>query len=190
VVFDQTTVAYFASSDAFTAGDYILLPYLDPQEIREYGRLLSSQIAAFEDVETPISRPEFPAPLRENEPLVGDSGTDDSGAFPDGIVAGVVVPSIVLLIVAGVIYHKRSGKSERQGEPTDSLRPPLPQQGEYMQGLEPRTVVEVLENPPALPQTCRLPTVKDQARSVEPPLGHPEDAPMTTKRKDGLPEYF
>ena len=59
ITYDQT-IAYLALDDAFTAKDYIELPFLSLQGNQDYAARLKEGIDAFRNVQTPLARPRLP----------------------------------------------------------------------------------------------------------------------------------
>jgi len=93
----QQEIVYTTEMNIIPPMDYITLPFLDNSANQEYADLLKSQIAAFEDVQSPIPTPQFTS-----------SESDDGGNV--GVIVGSVVGiavCIAILVVAILIWKKK-----------------------------------------------------------------------------------
>ena len=105
VTFDQT-LEYLALEGALNAEEYVVLPYLNTPERREYAETLSAQIPAFNNVES-IGRP-----------MLSTSEGDDGGEsnFPIGLAIGIPVAAIATLVIALLVYGKYGRKPRNNSE--------------------------------------------------------------------------
>jgi len=171
---------------------FITFPFSQAQANQEYADLLKSQIAAFEDLQSPIPTPQF-------------TESDDGGNI--GVIVGSVVGVgvfIAILVVAILIWRKKksavvgkenTAQPDAGGEIHSNTQPNAAAAENpsdiVAEEVPPSTILadavlieEDIQVPPAGADQ-RLPGFKDQARSV----GKPPQDPQPLTDNQGLPQF-